>query len=414
MPKGTGVATISFPASPQAAQSRLEVITTDSVPSNVDWIAPAAGLPAGASNAWRSVAFGAGVWVALTFSNNAARSTDGITWTALTLPLTRIWIGVTYGNGVFVAVSTTGTPIVSSDGSVWNTYSMAESALNGLGFGAGKFVAIPSNTSTAGNYSTDGQTWTSSTLPSLSVWTAPVYGNGGFITLQGSTSQKSSDGATWASGGSLPASGSWNTAFGDSTYVGLTATTAIYSKDGGVTWQLGVITVVLGGSLTSVAYGDGRFVATTDTSGLISSFDGITWVAYVRPPLLGADQPTRIVYANETYMLTCNGSNAFAYLKRNTRTVSTTSREISAAKSNPGTNTATTTITGISAFSSTGYASAQIVGYDSTSDFNSYEHSITDIKLTCDNFVDNSGFDITAISPTRLEGDIKVRYAWST
>jgi hypothetical protein len=173
-----------------------------------------------------------------------------------------------------------------------------------------------------------------------------------------------------------------------------------------------VITVTLGGNLNSVTYGDGRFVAVTDTSGFITSFDGVTWVAYIRPPILGTDQPTRIVYANDTYMLTCNGSNAFAYLKKNIRTLTTVNTEVTPAKPVPGSNIATVTITGLADITATSSASSFIDGDDTTADRNAYEHENADIRLSCDNFVPGVGFTITATSDVRLDGDLKVRYVW--
>jgi len=38
-------------------------------------------------------------------SNKAAYSTDGINWTAATLPSSAYWQSVTYGDGKFVAVT---------------------------------------------------------------------------------------------------------------------------------------------------------------------------------------------------------------------------------------------------------------------------------------------------------------------
>jgi hypothetical protein len=69
----------------------------------------------------------------------AATSTDGITWTARTLPSSAGWASVTYGNGTFVAV-------------------------------AGGYDA-----SAAAASSTDGITWTASTMPSSDSWRGMTY-----------------------------------------------------------------------------------------------------------------------------------------------------------------------------------------------------------------------------------------------
>jgi hypothetical protein len=54
---------------------------------------------------WRGVAYGGGVFVAVSPSNVAATSPDGITWTQRTLPSTQTWQAVAYGDGTFVVVS---------------------------------------------------------------------------------------------------------------------------------------------------------------------------------------------------------------------------------------------------------------------------------------------------------------------
>ena len=48
-----------------------------------------------ASASWRSVAYGNGVFAAIAnYSTIAASSTDGITWTARTLPVSTYWRSV--------------------------------------------------------------------------------------------------------------------------------------------------------------------------------------------------------------------------------------------------------------------------------------------------------------------------------
>ena len=59
------------------------------------------------SASWCSVASGNGKFVAVASNSGdvAAYSTDGVTWTAATLPLSASWSSVAYGNGKFVAVT---------------------------------------------------------------------------------------------------------------------------------------------------------------------------------------------------------------------------------------------------------------------------------------------------------------------
>ena len=60
------------------------------------------------SATWNGVAYGNGYFVAVASGTTAgAYSTNGTTWTALTMPSSSSWYGIAYGNGVF-AVTTVG------------------------------------------------------------------------------------------------------------------------------------------------------------------------------------------------------------------------------------------------------------------------------------------------------------------
>jgi hypothetical protein len=100
-----------------------------------------------------------------------AYSTDGINWTAATLPSPASWQSVTYGDGKFVAV-TFGSDVAaySTDGISWTASTLPSvKNWNSTTYGNGKFVAIAGYTGFAA-YSTDGITWTDSTLPSFENW----------------------------------------------------------------------------------------------------------------------------------------------------------------------------------------------------------------------------------------------------
>ena len=69
------------------------------------------------ANAWTSVAYGNGYYVAVQQSGTTAGaySTNGTTWSASTMPTTGSifgWNNVSFGNGYFIAVASTGTSIV--------------------------------------------------------------------------------------------------------------------------------------------------------------------------------------------------------------------------------------------------------------------------------------------------------------
>jgi hypothetical protein len=58
------------------------------------------------TNEWYSVAYGGGVWVAVSNNGQVMRSTDnGLNWTTVDAPNFNYCGAVAYGDGVFVAVA---------------------------------------------------------------------------------------------------------------------------------------------------------------------------------------------------------------------------------------------------------------------------------------------------------------------
>ncbi len=138
-----------------------------------------------ANNAWRSVTYGNGLFVAVAYSgtgNRVMTSPDGITWTSRTNPVDNEWVSVTYGNGLFVAVSWNGTNRVmtSPDGIDWTSRTAAaDNAWQSVTYGNGLFVAVAQSGS--GNRvmtSPDGITWTIRTSAADNFWFTVTYGNG--------------------------------------------------------------------------------------------------------------------------------------------------------------------------------------------------------------------------------------------
>jgi hypothetical protein len=164
-----------------------------------------------ASQSWYSVAFGEGRFVAVAWgSSTAAYSSDGITWTATTLPgaSNLCWTSVTCGNGRFVAVNAyDNTAAYSDDGITWASMplTIVRDAWSVM-YGNGVFVAT--GDSNLGAVSTDGVNWSQVTLPSYGSWRAGTFGDGTFVILCGSTYRMavSTDGVNWTQS-SLPTYG---------------------------------------------------------------------------------------------------------------------------------------------------------------------------------------------------------------
>lgn len=137
-----------------------------SSPDGITWTSRTSGLTSSDLN---SVAFGAGVFVAISSDGKATLSSDGgATWTVQTSFATATggaaMFGITFGLGLFVAVGTSGKIVTSSDGITWTsrTSSLGTTQLAvTFGLGASKFVAIDSSGQV--QTSTNGTSWSSGT-----------------------------------------------------------------------------------------------------------------------------------------------------------------------------------------------------------------------------------------------------------
>ena len=174
---------------------------------NTFWteITPLAGAtqtsPFGANNI-NSIAFGAGLFVAVADGGVLATSPDGVTWTlrASSFGASNI-TRVIFANSKFVAggVAKIAT---SSDGITWvqETHIFGASTITGLSFGAGLYVATSSGALLG--TSPDGAAWTSRTHGLGTAAKGVTFGNSIFA-IVGSAApqcQTSTDGITWSDG----------------------------------------------------------------------------------------------------------------------------------------------------------------------------------------------------------------------
>jgi hypothetical protein len=213
-------------------------------------------------------------------------SAPPFTQVAKTLPTQgTAYTAVGYGNNTWLAVGTNSTVLAkSTDGSTWSSVTMPTSAAwTGIAYGAGYWVTVASGGTVAQYSNSDGLSWKAATLPSSATWTYLTYGNGSFVTVDaGASSQKAAYsvdfGKTWTAS-TLPTAQTWTgVAYGGNIFVAISTggTTAAYSTDGGATWTAS--TLPRSTTWSGVVYGNGRFVAVSSTSGTAAySFDGITW-----------------------------------------------------------------------------------------------------------------------------------------
>jgi hypothetical protein len=116
-------------------------------PDGITWTS----RTAAAANNWKAVCFGNGVFVAISTNgtDRVMTSPDGITWTSRT-NATEMY-AVCYGYGLYVATGF-GTLRVSTDGITWAAVTSPISGsrtIQAVGFGNGIFVATAGFTGTA-------------------------------------------------------------------------------------------------------------------------------------------------------------------------------------------------------------------------------------------------------------------------
>ena len=154
-------------------------------------------------------------------------------------------------------------------------------------------------------------------------------------------------------------------------------------------------------------------MATATNGSSATSPDGISWSVYKMPAASYACAYMTGVFVSviQSSALAATFSDGSVILA-NTRTVTTVNTQTAPAKPVPGTNTTSIAVTGLTAMTAKGSASAFVVASDSTSDHNATEHEILDLDLSCDNFIAGVGFTINATANQRLDGAVQVRYAW--
>jgi hypothetical protein len=187
--------------------------------------------------------------------DTVAYSSDADTWLTTSLPGSFNATGentIAFGQidsatARFVVISDADQDVTYSDngGATWSITGTALPATGygEMAFGAGKFVAINSGTTSAA-YSTDGINWTAVVAPgTFASATDIVWGNGKFVALGGTNG-------------------------------------IMYSLDG-ITWYENDLTLPLTATERKLAYGQGTFVITSDDTNEVQySHDGVYWQAY--------------------------------------------------------------------------------------------------------------------------------------
>jgi hypothetical protein len=258
----------------------------------------------------RGMAWNGTVFCTVTTAAIAKTSTDGVTWTNRSLPVSQSWASIAWSNSLFVAVGTNSlTAATSPDGITWTSRTMpSASGWTRLAWNGTVFLAV--SNSNAAATSPDGITWTGRTIPissaSAVAWNGSVFC---VVTSSGSTAAISSDGITWSTVDLPP--GVFITVAGNSGVLCIVAQNSIFSyrsTDNGASWVL--FPVPVQGNWTSLVWASGYFwLAGQGSPVFLRSIDAINWE---RISVLSATWGTNTIAANEQFlvMVSTNGSQA--------------------------------------------------------------------------------------------------------
>ena len=257
-------------------------------------------IAAANNNQWQCVAYGGGVFVALSSNgtgNRVMSSPDGTIWTVTATGAPDNAWGTNclcYGNGMFVAVSGGATnAMYSVDGYNWTQSGVSSvGPWRAVAFGNGRFVAVGVSGTTM--YSTDAITWTSVSIAGSLNWSAITYGTDSsgvakFVAINTTTTLlyiksavSTNNGLTWTVYSTASLGGtSWpfqSIVFGNGLFVhagtGYTLNGLIQTSSDGITWT---VRSTLNYLWNGIAFGNGLFVAVALDGKIVSSSDGITW-----------------------------------------------------------------------------------------------------------------------------------------
>jgi hypothetical protein len=279
---------------------------------------------------WAALGYGNNTWVAVPSGNaTGSYSTDGINWTAYSLPKSAQWTDIAYGSDYWVMISKSGVitdpgssvAVSNSNGAGWRVYYLpSKSNWSNIVYGNGKFVTIANGSSTTAYSINLGTTWSSgSGLPNAN-WTGLTYGKGTFVAV--------SSGVTYTGLSGTNLSGSGTSATFDVTSSGSTYTAVINASGSNYALndQIKILGTSLGGTsptndvtLTVTGLqptGGTGLIATVSAAGTAIaktaaySTNGTSWTSVTLPRT--ADW-SDVEYGNNVFVAVCKTSGTSAY-----------------------------------------------------------------------------------------------------
>jgi hypothetical protein len=189
------------------------------------------------------LAFGGGTFIAVGGQGKMARSTDGVTWTAVTNPFGTTNINdVVFSNNMFVAVGAGGRIIYAqaNNPTTWTNVAnttFGTTAIRGIANNGNTWIAVGDDGKMA--ISTNNcSTWTTVNSGTRVRINSITFGNGRWVVATNDSIRSSTNGTTWSSNYTTDDNGFNNVYFGNGRFLagGMANGLIMYSTDG-VTWR---------------------------------------------------------------------------------------------------------------------------------------------------------------------------------
>lgn len=239
----------------------------------------------------------------------AMTSSDGLTWTRRTPPGAQDFYGLAWGLSLFVAGGTSSNIITSPDGVTWTSRStpLAGQTILDIAFGAGRFVATLSGTTTYFQ-STDGVNWATATYPAGVSINQVTFGNGLFIAVGFSgVVLRSSDGINWVQQ-NITANQLTAVVWTGARFIAVGVLSTVATSTDGVSWSVSTMPLAGSAFLNSIGWSGALAVAgvnafntayATETTASWSATVNNTFQSTFTSPSSSAFSPQRGVMVTE-------------------------------------------------------------------------------------------------------------------
>ena len=226
---------------------------------------------------YTGMTYAEGTYIILSNLSAVGYSSDGITWSSGSGLVDGYYETIAYGLGLFVTVTTdtssNGIAASSDDGITWTPRTISNHSWRKVMFGNGIFIATP-NSGINCAISSNGTSWTDSTMPTAAFWYAGVWNGSVFCVLGYGKWATTTDGVNWSSGNMPETSAAyWSIATNGSRFVTVTLFGQIYYSDDGQTWTS---SDYIGGENKCVLYALGYFW-NFNVGDVYKSLDGVSW-----------------------------------------------------------------------------------------------------------------------------------------